>query len=48
MKSFEEKIKECIVELEKIDISKKGYTKQFQDLYSKYGVDVVNAARENL
>jgi len=38
---------ECAVELMKIDVTKEGYTKQFKELYNKYGIDLVNAVRSD-
>lgn len=38
---------ECAIELMKIDVTKSGYVKQFEDLYSKYGVDIVNSVRSD-
>lgn len=38
---------ECAIELMKIDVEKSGYVKQFEDLYNKYGVDIVNSVRED-
>lgn len=41
------KMYECAIELSKIDVTKRGYIKQFEDLYNKYGVDIVNSVRED-
>lgn len=38
---------ECAIELMHIDVTKNGYVKQFEELYNKYGVDLVNSVRED-